>query len=155
MNSFDELLVKIGSLGWFQIRLYMLVCLVSFGGSLVTFAQVFIGGTNDHWCKVDHWGNDNCSQFEITTEKQCSELTRNLSTVMSVVLEAKDLDSHCVKYNLTGIKLTSAFKNHHLLKYLDVIPCDQGWNFDRSVYRSTITEDVSSNNCLNINTLIY
>ncbi|PIK37810.1 putative organic cation transporter protein-like [Apostichopus japonicus] len=60
---------------------------------------------------------------------------------MSVVLEAKDLDSHCVKYNLTGIKLTSAFKNHHLLKYLDVIPCDQGWNFDRSVYRSTITED--------------
>lgn len=106
----------------------------------MTFVQVFIGGQRDHWCKVSHWEDEDCSQWNLTSS-ECLLLQRNLSTPKFA--EDDDGDPQCMKYNLTGIDLETAYANQERLTELDIIKCDEGWYFDRSIHASTITEDVS------------
>ncbi|PIK56980.1 putative organic cation transporter protein-like [Apostichopus japonicus] len=96
-------------------------------------------GTNDHWCKVSQWEAENCSQY-LMDASQCDELKRNLSTPVN--LDEYDLDPQCFKYNLSGISLSDAYESNNLSTYIDdVIPCDEGWHFERNNYRKTITEE--------------
>lgn len=138
MTSFDDILREIGSLSWYQVRSYIFICTIALAGCLMTFAQVFIGGQSDHWCKVGHWEDEDCSQWNLTSS-ECLLLQRNLSTPKFA--KDDDGDPKCMKYNLTGIDLETAYENQDILTELDVIKCDEGWHFDRSIHASTITED--------------
>ncbi|KAJ8026893.1 Organic cation transporter protein [Holothuria leucospilota] len=134
MVNFDDVLEATGGFGWYQARTYLFLCIPALLGSLLTFTQVFIGGVGDHWCKVSQWENDGCSQWGLTS-LQCNALKKNLT------VPEGDYDEKCMMYNLTGVDLETVYGNYAEVAQLDVIKCNDGWVFDKSVYQSTITED--------------
>lgn len=138
MAIFDDILEQTGKFGWFQMRTYLVVCVPTLVACLMAFVQVFIAGDADHWCKVSQWEHEDCSQWNLT-ETECTLLKRNLSTPLFDKNDKRD--PQCMKYNLTGIDLETAYENREQITHLDIIKCDEGWYFDRSLYPSTITED--------------
>ncbi|XP_071819159.1 organic cation transporter protein-like [Apostichopus japonicus] len=138
MTNFDDILMQTGKFGWFQIRTYLVICIMSLVAAMMAFVQVFIAGTNDHWCKVAQWEEEGCSQWNMT-EVECSELKRSLSQPEFDNDDKRD--SRCLTYNFTGIDIETAYANRDDLMDLEIIKCDDGWNFDTSLFPSTITED--------------
>ncbi|XP_071818807.1 solute carrier family 22 member 1-like isoform X3 [Apostichopus japonicus] len=134
--NIDDFLTKTGTYGWFQKRIYIFVCLVAMAACTQSFIQVFIAGQGDHWCKVSQWENDTCD-FTNVSAAECRDLKRLLSTPPN---KDNTLRS-CTKFNLTGVELKTVYEDN--ATQYDVIDCDEGWYFDNSVFRSTLTEDWS------------
>ncbi|KAJ8026711.1 Organic cation transporter protein [Holothuria leucospilota] len=133
--GFDDILRNIGDFGRFQKRVLALILLIPLGQSGILLVQVFIAGRSDHWCRVEHWQDEDCYQWGMT-EEECILFKRNISSPM---IEGER--SQCKKYNLTSIDLETAFNLHDAFNESDVISCDEGWEFDRSVFSSTIIEE--------------
>ncbi|PIK45135.1 putative organic cation transporter protein-like [Apostichopus japonicus] len=132
--NIDDFFTKTGTYGWFQKRTYIFIFLVTLGGCMQAFLQVFVAGQGDHWCRVSQWENDTCD-FTNVSQSECRELKRRLSTPLT----NDDVLQSCQKYNLTGVDLETAIEDN--ITQYDVIGCDEGWYFDKSVFRSTMTED--------------
>ncbi|XP_071818802.1 organic cation transporter protein-like isoform X2 [Apostichopus japonicus] len=132
--NIDDFFTKTGTYGWFQKRTYIFIFLVTLGGCMQAFLQVFVAGQGDHWCRVSQWENDTCD-FTNVSQSECRELKRRLSTPLT----NDDVLQSCQKYNLTGVDLETAIEDN--ITHYDVIGCDEGWYFDNSVFRSTMTED--------------
>lgn len=140
MTKFDEILLQTGNFGWFQIRTYIVICFVTVVAALMAFVQVFIAGTNDHWCKVAGWEDDDCRQWNMT-QSECSKVKRSLS--QPTFDEGDKRDPRCMTYDYTDVDFESAYLNRGNLTGLNLTKCTDGWHFDTSLFPSTITEDVS------------
>lgn len=144
MATLDEIFKQTGKFGWFQLRAVLIYLIPTILTSMITFVQVFIAGEGDHWCKVSQWEQEGCKGTWNLTTQECFALMRNRST--PILDEDDTRDAKCLKYEEAGTSVTleEAYGNSLLLiNSSDVISCDEGWNFDSSVYQSTISEDVS------------
>ncbi|KAJ8027259.1 Solute carrier family 22 member 13 [Holothuria leucospilota] len=142
MATLDEIFKQTGKFGWFQFRAVLIYLIPTILTSMITFVQVFIAGEGDHWCKVGQWEEEGCKATWNVTTQECFVLMRNRST--PIFDEDDTRDTKCMKYEEAGTSVTleEAYGNPLLLSNSsDVITCDEGWNFDRSVYQSTISED--------------
>ncbi|XP_071855620.1 organic cation transporter protein-like isoform X2 [Apostichopus japonicus] len=135
MATFDDVLEVTGRIGWFQIRSFIFLLITHLIGSWVVFALVFIGGTNDHWCTVGQLEQEDCMELNMTSS-DCDQLKRDLTT--SGLSEG---DAKCMKYNISGNDVVSALAQLEDVTKPDVIPCDDGWTYDRSMYGITVTEE--------------
>ncbi|KAJ8026707.1 Solute carrier family 22 member 3 [Holothuria leucospilota] len=133
--TFDDILRSIGSFGRFQKRVIAFVSIPPLAQCAILLAQVFIAGKSDHWCHVGHWQDEDCHQWALT-EEECILFKRNISAPM-----IEGSRSRCSMYNVTGMDLESAFNLQDEFKLSDIINCNEGWEFDRSVFASTISEE--------------
>lgn len=136
MATFDDVIEVTGRIGWFQIRSFIFLLITHLVGSWVVFTLVFIGGTNDHWCTVGQLEQEDCMELNMTSS-DCNQLKRDLTT--SGLSEG---DAKCMKYNISGNDVVSALAQLEDVTKPDVIPCDDGWTYDRSMYGITVTEEV-------------
>lgn len=144
MVLFEDFLRETGGFGLYQIRSYFFLCITPLLSCIGTFTQVFTAGTGEHWCRVSQWENEDCSTWGLSLE-ECSFLKKNLTTLYFE--DDDETNAGCMKYNYSGIDLATAYSNMDV-SHLNIITCDEGWVVDRSVYRSTLTEDVSIYRCM-------
>ncbi|XP_071818571.1 organic cation transporter protein-like [Apostichopus japonicus] len=133
--SFDDVLTDIGGFGIFQWKIITLVTIPPLAQCAILLSQVFIAGDGNHWCKVSQWQQEDCWQWNMTME-QCSDFKKTLSIPMN----DDGTWSQCSKFNVSGMDLATAFE-HRNWTGGEVISCDEGWEFDRSVFHSTIGEE--------------
>ncbi|XP_038053951.1 organic cation transporter 1-like [Patiria miniata] len=98
-------------------------------------ANIFTNPSVNHWCSVPEirtqcgaWGLD---------EAQCDQ---KIIDVAVPTLSGKGNDN-CRRYNWTGVEVTINTTRGELNQ--TIIDCNAGWDFDHSVYKSTIKEQFS------------
>ncbi|XP_072036910.1 organic cation transporter protein-like [Amphiura filiformis] len=135
--NFDVLLSHLGEFGRYQRRVYYLVCLMTLVGTWHTLVQVFLAGTTDHWCHVPEIQSSDCQEWNLTDAK-CQEVTKDIG--IPAIGDVTDVDQYaqCERYNLTDVEV---YPGIDLSNSTQTIPCNSGWVYGTSQYKSTIISD--------------
>ncbi|XP_004931685.2 beta-alanine transporter [Bombyx mori] len=132
--DFDAILEDVGPFGTYQklvIYLVLLPAVIPCG--FHAYAQLFMAADVKHWCRVP--------ELEHVADQ---DLVKNLS----IPLELKNgvlQYSSCTMYNLNYSEIVKSYQN--LVDAAankapaDIIPCTQGWIYDKSIYKSTIVTE--------------
>ncbi|KAK3086309.1 hypothetical protein FSP39_016703 [Pinctada imbricata] len=56
--KFDDILVKLGEFGYYQKRLYLLICIAGISSGCFMMLPVFLNATPKHRCKIPGYSND-------------------------------------------------------------------------------------------------
>nr|XP_054752655.1 organic cation transporter protein-like [Lytechinus pictus] len=135
---FDDILNELGSFGPYQRRVYFVVCLMAGTTAFHSMTQVFIAGTTDHWCKAEYWEDENCTEWNLSVE-DCEEAKKNGSIPTSY--EDGDLVyDQCDMYNVTGMEFDASYDSS-MNGTTETIPCQDGWEHDKSQLKSSIIQD--------------
>ncbi|XP_070567961.1 organic cation transporter protein-like isoform X1 [Ptychodera flava] len=144
MLQFDDVLrYVLGEFGTYQKFCFLLLGLTSLSPVLQTFAPVYIQAETDHWCVVP--GAENISELlcqNATHQVDCDTVVKTRTIPHEVV------DDGCV--NVTIFSQCERFHGVSMVELLhpfapslyanSTIPCDLGWEYDRSQYKSTVTQ---------------
>lgn len=82
----------------------------------------------------------NCTEWGYNTTEECQELKRSIGIPSNISETGDVMYAQCSRYNLSGIDY---FRPDLDLSGRDVVSCDAGWVYDRSVFQSSIVIDVS------------
>ncbi|XP_035684136.1 solute carrier family 22 member 21-like [Branchiostoma floridae] len=123
MEYEDVLRQYLGEFGRYQKLAALLIVLVGPSVGATMFAQAFLAATPAHHCRL--YQNDSSAMYGHPSERL------NLSVPMENV-DGTWRYSSCLMYNRT-----SAGSNQ-------TVRCSDGWEYDQSVYRSTVVTDVST-----------
>lgn len=139
MTTFDDILEDVGEFGWFQKRVFAMMCLVSVPFAGVYVGVVFLGFTPEHWCR-----NPAATQVQM----QCDwKLEKALNFTMPFQnTPAGPVRSQCerfdMEWNISGIscdvledEITQAE-----LAVLPTRPCTDGWDYNYQGRESFVTE---------------
>ncbi|XP_030848254.1 organic cation transporter protein [Strongylocentrotus purpuratus] len=151
--KFDDILVILGEFGPYQRRMYALVCLMVIPLSWTTLIQVFAMGNSDHWCQVPGWNDTVCEE---EYGAPCNLITKKTFNIPFVEANGSKLEfQKCARYNISDFSGLSVVINDSatsgydsLIRDLgadgtpDVIPCDAGWEYDRSQYTRTFVQEM-------------
>lgn len=146
--NFEEILSSVGAFGKYQKSHMVLLCFCMIAASVPVYVQLFAAGESDHWCQS--WPDEDCQNLHLATT-ECVQLKKVISIPNTLnTADNVTIYEECVKYNLSNMSFDSAMTCYDdRTDDIDVIPCDEGWVFDRSTYPSTMVEDVSKLYCLN------
>ncbi|XP_054610752.1 solute carrier family 22 member 4-like isoform X2 [Dunckerocampus dactyliophorus] len=128
MNDYEADTAFLGDWGGFQRQLSLLLCITMIPNGYCGLAIVFLAGTPAHRCRVPVHGLNLTAAW------------RNVS----IPLEEDDQPAKCSRYQLEALQ---AFSEEGVLPSevnLSSVPqegCLDGWEYDRSVYTSTIVSD--------------
>ena len=141
--GFDALLKDVGHFGLYQKATVLLVSLMILISTTHLYIQVFSAGKSDHWCKS--WTNEGCPTGSLDVDvSSCEDLKKSFSIPIKPIEDNTTHYEQCTKYNVSGIDIQTAMDLGDDVTKLEVIPCDQGWEYDRSLFPSTIIHDVST-----------
>ncbi|XP_022094316.1 organic cation transporter protein-like [Acanthaster planci] len=138
--QYDDILRRIGGFGKYQKRLMSVLVLSQLPVACQFIAQVFFAAKTDHWCVVPEEHALNCSGLQLDSLRECQEAQKNQSIPYRLDGDGNRIYSSCERYATTDDKDPGSGWD---LNATDVIPCDAGWEFDRSRYQLTIIEDFS------------
>lgn len=141
--NFDEILRNVGSFGRYQKWCVVLLCVCMALGCMQIYVQVFSAGKSDHWC--DSWPEENCQSLWISSKRDCTNLKKSIAIPLKAADNNDTVYEQCVKYNVSDVTFDTAITSFSGATVTDfeVIPCDEGWVFDRETFPSTIITDVS------------
>ncbi|XP_071840298.1 solute carrier family 22 member 13-like [Apostichopus japonicus] len=134
--DFEALLKAVGHYGRYQKCILLLFGLMVLLNATHLYIQVFTAGKSDHWCQS--WVNEDCPTDLDDADFNCEVFKKALSTPM---VDNDTSYEQCTKYNVSGIDLQTAIDLGDDVTKLNVIPCDEGWEYDRSTFPSTIIQD--------------
>ncbi|OQV18499.1 Carcinine [Hypsibius exemplaris] len=126
--DFDDVLKDVGEFGRFQQLLLIFVLLPPcLPGAFHGFSQIFVVATpSEFWCRNPKAGAENLSQSDIQGLLPRRDDTDNTTY------------SQCLMYDFS--QNSSDYHNRNWTSD-GTVPCQYGWEFDRSVYQSTIVTD--------------
>ncbi|XP_076330679.1 organic cation/carnitine transporter 2-like [Tachypleus tridentatus] len=141
--EFEDILAEVGSYGIFQKRLLFYFLLpLSIPISWVAYNKVFIMSVPDYWCYVPEIVKANLSDKEkmmlirpienrhdLEMPSQCQTYALNYSTELPVLVENSNS--------------TEIFKYHTLFSNISTQVCQNGWDYDRTLYDSTASTHVN------------
>nr|XP_057942632.1 organic cation/carnitine transporter 2-like isoform X2 [Doryrhamphus excisus]XP_057942633.1 organic cation/carnitine transporter 2-like isoform X2 [Doryrhamphus excisus]XP_057942634.1 organic cation/carnitine transporter 2-like isoform X2 [Doryrhamphus excisus] len=128
MNDYDADTAFLGEWGGFQLRLVLLLCITMIPNGYCGLSIIFVAGTPAHRCRVPEHGLNLTAAW------------RNVS----IPLQEDQQPAKCSRYRLEALL---AFSEEGVLPSevnLSSVPqegCLDGWEYDRSVYASTIVSD--------------
>lgn len=144
--KYDDILSSIGEFGPYQIRVFLLVCLVSIPVACNNLTQVFFSQPSDHWCAVEEWNDDVESCTDLLTNQEayldCLYQYRNASIPLEQNSDGEVVYAQCDKYDINYEPWNEDFLASNVTN--DVIKCDEGWVHDEYEYQRTIISDVST-----------
>ncbi|XP_038053477.1 organic cation transporter protein-like [Patiria miniata] len=132
--QYDDILRHIGAFGKYQKVLILLLAAYNIPTACQFLVQVFVAPDTDHWCVIPGSQPINCSQL---FEAECQELQKNYGIPYELSPNGNKVYSSCERYVMDDEDTGSGLGPNAT----DVRPCDAGWDFDRSRYKSTIIED--------------
>lgn len=140
--DYDSLLPLVGAFGRYQKILIGVVLVPTvFPCAFQAYSQLFIAATPNHWCRtpaLDQWlatHPDLVRELSIPSTvqangqvryEQCSMFQRNYTEINGRFLE----------YVATGVGGNSSDR-------APLVPCRDGWQYDRTLYPSTVVSEVS------------
>ncbi|PIK51371.1 putative solute carrier family 22 member 5 isoform X2 [Apostichopus japonicus] len=138
--NFEDIQRVVGSFGLYQKLLVALLCIPLLMAPCHVYLQVFAAGKSDHWCKS--WVNDDCPTDLDDVDFNCEDVKKSLSIPIIIDEDNSTKYEQCTKYDVGNIDLQTAIVlGDNVTNELEVIPCDEGWEYDRSTFRSTIIQD--------------
>ncbi|XP_022106159.1 organic cation transporter protein-like [Acanthaster planci] len=143
--QFDNILTHIGAFGRYQKIICPLLGLVGITFAFHAIAQVFLAAETDHWCAVTADQSLNCTGLDLETAVECLNQQKELTIPFTVDKEGQVVYSKCERYvEAWDGELERNGTNGTLQRdeaSNETIPCDRGWEYDRSQYHSTIIQD--------------
>ncbi|XP_041475653.1 organic cation transporter protein-like [Lytechinus variegatus] len=150
--KFDDILRILGEFGTYQRRNYALICLIVIPQTWNTLIQLFAMGDSDHWCQVPGWNNTFCEEYGVPCDVDTKKM---LNIPLTDGKSSNQEFQKCARYNTSDFSVLSVVtdingsvnSDHHQLAHkdlrtdLDVIPCDAGWEYDRSQYTRTFVQE--------------
>ncbi|XP_022106113.1 organic cation transporter protein-like [Acanthaster planci] len=142
---FDRILVHVGAFGKFQKVICVLLSLVAIPCAWHSIAQVFLAAETDHLCAVPADQSLNCTGLDLETAVECLNQQKELTIPFTVDKEGQVVYSKCERYveawdgELEGNGTNGTLQRDEASN--ETIPCDRGWEYDRSQYHSTIIQD--------------
>lgn len=138
--KFDDILKSIGEFGPYQIRIYVMVCLIGVPVAMNQMAQVFLAARTEHWCAVEEWESDVDACADLTEDAYlgCIHKYRNASIPIKEDDDGKYY-SQCQKFDATYPNWDDEY--YAGKETNDTIDCDEGWVYDQSEYTRTIRTD--------------
>nr|XP_006822966.1 PREDICTED: solute carrier family 22 member 5-like [Saccoglossus kowalevskii] len=148
MLHYDDVLEDfVGEFGTYQIICYIVLGMTAIPTGLIIILPVFMYAWTNSWCKVPHMA-DISQQFCIDNfTSNCEELVMNLTIPRERIDGECGVTwafSQCFRYNVTPSDwLTYAVEEpdiNSLINNTAIVPCDNGWDYDTSEYRSTVSQ---------------
>ncbi|XP_041460899.1 organic cation transporter protein-like [Lytechinus variegatus] len=132
--NFDEILLKVGEFGRYQIYIYNILCLFMFVPPWHTLAIYFLSGTAEHWCKIPEWDSVDCENLGFNSTRECIFAKREVGIPSNLSSNGGVVFDQCHRYDVGDTAFNSS------LRYGDdtIIPCDAGWEYDVDYSTSTI-----------------
>lgn len=138
MASFEDALKEVGEFGRYQKFIYFFcVSLVVWANVFTNLPIVFLAATPDHWCKTPSLDHLNVSR----------DIYLNL-TVPTKFIHGKLEYSHCYQYDRDFSNWTQDDVTEDLTESgksfgnVSTLKCRSGWDYDDSVYASTVVSEV-------------
>ena len=121
----------VGQFGKYQILAFILLGLVEVSSAIYNLEYVFIMATPDHWCKIPALDNTTLTDNEIKN--------------ISIPHDGKEF-KRCVRY----VRNYTDLFGYNSSDYLDTSTnvslketfCEDGWEYDRSVYTESVVTQV-------------
>ncbi|XP_071818785.1 organic cation transporter protein-like [Apostichopus japonicus] len=133
--KYDDILYKIGEFGIYQKCIFLLASTCTIFAPMNVVTQVFTAGETDHWCDVHAWNNCTACQG---SELECEALRQNLS----IPINEEGVLDQCSQYDMETVDDCSEVLSQGVWNASnEIIPCDNGWVYDKSQYDSTIISD--------------
>ncbi|XP_072178669.1 organic cation transporter protein-like [Diadema setosum] len=135
----DDFLKKYGEFGPFQWRIFAINSFITFFSAYVSMIVVFLGAVTDHWCATPEW---NCDGTNLTAW-ECELVKKNWSVPFNYTSPGGSIQyDQCSRYNVSSLEFRpESDPSKYLSEDLPTIPCDAGWVYDRSQYKSSIVTD--------------
>ena len=142
MADFDSILQNIGEFGKYQKLLYFAcLCLaVTVPGAFNNMTIVFLAAQPAHWCRIPSSAHLDLSQDALL------KLTIPVET-----RDGEEAFSQCRQYDAdysrwTAENVSAMLKSGHPAG-VQLAYCNHGWQYDTSVYHSTIVTQVGQGRC--------
>ncbi|XP_061103922.1 solute carrier family 22 member 4-like [Conger conger] len=129
--SYDDVTEFVGEWGHFQKRIMLLICLSIVPNGLTCFSVVFLADTPPHHCLIPPNANISAEwrNYSIPLEEDDGEMRY----------------SKCTRYKLDVIKCLSDNGSvpgiHVNVPEIEQESCQDGWEYDRDIYVSTIVSE--------------
>lgn len=139
MTTFDDILEEAGKFGWYQKRIFALLCLVSVPFTGVYVGVVFLGFTPEHWCR-----NPGVKQVQMHCDWSLEKALR--VTVPFQNTSGGAVRSKCerfdVEWNITDVRCDDLDGEMAEAKHtgLPTSACTDGWDYDYEGRESFATE---------------
>lgn len=129
MTDFDDLLAQVGDWGLYQCVMYFLICLpASIPSAWSAFNQGFVAAVPEHWCKVP--------------ELESTNLTIVERINLTAPLTSDNKFSRCYQYNVTYSDYYISSFDEQYPPNVSTVRCQNGYEYDRDTYDSTIVTEV-------------
>nr|XP_006822965.1 PREDICTED: organic cation transporter protein-like [Saccoglossus kowalevskii] len=148
MVQYDDLLRDfVGEFGTFQKICFVLLGIASIPWGCLQMSPVFMLATTDTWCKIPY-DNEIASQFCVVNyTSNCEELIKNLTIPrekIDIGCGATWRFEQCHRYDIGNVSVVSYANEPNIPTSLNntaKITCDHGWEYDRSQYKSTVSQE--------------
>ncbi|CAK1585916.1 unnamed protein product [Parnassius mnemosyne] len=129
--DFDAILEDVGVFGKYQkLVIYFVLLPAVIPCGFHAYAQLFMAADVKHWCRVPEL--DQINDLDIV---------KNLSIPLEVKNDVLQY-SKCRLYDLNYSYIASNYPNlEEIEETTDTIPCNNGWTYDKSVYKSTVVTE--------------
>jgi hypothetical protein len=147
--EFDEIYKYVGHMGRFQWLIFAVVFLLNmFCMDIIN--MIFVGGHMDHWCSIDELSG-------LTPEQQRHVAVPMTSSPDDDVIVYSSCEMFDVNWSAYSVDELMNWNRTAWMKEMDhsnstisVKGCSK-WNYDRSMFKSTIVSRVRIQNKLNLN----
>lgn len=135
--DYDALLPEVGAFGRYQkILIGVILIPTVFPCAFQAYSQLFIAATPNHWCRIPELDEFNDVHMELI--KQIS-IPQELHYGQLRYEECR-----MFKRNYTDIRLNFDLyvRGRNESANVDTVACQQGWQYDKSLYPSTAVTEV-------------
>ncbi|XP_012689680.1 solute carrier family 22 member 7-like [Clupea harengus] len=126
--KFESILSEINGFGKFQIMIVLIQCVSRITLPAHFLLNIFIAAMPSHHCAIDDWFKEDVPR----------NLTLAQKLIVSIPAEADGTPSCCVMYSEPQFNLLFNSSNTTDLR---TKPCQNGWAFDNSTFKSTLVTE--------------
>lgn len=127
--KFESILSEINGFGKFQIMIVLIQSVSRITLPAHFLLNIFIAAVPHHHCATDDW----------LAEDAFRNLTPNQKLSVSIPLEAEGEKSSCLMYSKPQYQLLF---NNSITTSITKEPCQKGWVYDNSTFKSTLASEV-------------
>ncbi|XP_070567954.1 organic cation transporter protein-like [Ptychodera flava] len=145
--EYDNVLKYVlGEFGPYQAMCFCFLALTAIPSGMIAFSVVFTLAETDSWCKVPDVHRISQQICSANFSEDCQGFVKNLTTPLEMSHDPCGVawkHSQCYRYNVTAddvIHYSASSAKEEWATKKDLIKCDQGWEYDKSQYKLTISQ---------------
>ncbi|XP_033112732.1 organic cation transporter protein-like [Anneissia japonica] len=135
--AFEKVFECVGESGYYQLRIFHMICLVSIPVALHTMLPLFINAETEHHCATQSLENVNCSLWNLS-EEECEIAKLNITLPQNDKATPLINETACRFRNILASEF-NPYMNDSLNESFETVQCDT-WIYDKSQYTLTVVQ---------------